>query len=105
MISSSTFMILPSFLNYERATTEPRFRHAKLREIALNGDFKTVYPVIPPDQWNGTHLPKIGFVFDRRRLSESEKISPDLVSNILPNSAQRHLRNLDPKDLELCYWQ
>ena len=93
-------------LNYERAITELRFRHAKLREIAANGkDFETI--LLPIPEWKRAHVPRTGFVFDKPkgRLSKLEKNEPDLVSNMLPNHAPPHLRNIELKDLELYYWQ
>lgn len=91
-------------LNYERGTTEPRFRHAKLREVVTD-DFKTV--LLPIPQWKQAKVPKTGFVFDKPKgyLSRAEKLEPDLVSNMLPVPIPPLLQNLNYKDLELYYWQ
>jgi len=93
-------------LNYERASAEPRFRHAKLREVARNGaDFKTIKALTP--EWTECLIPRTGYVFDkpRRRLSKNEAAEADLPSNILPTPIPENLQNLSPQDLELCYWQ
>src|SRR5258705_11548565 len=93
-------------MNYERATTEPLFRHAKLREVVSGGaDFKSVHLALP--LWTQAKVPKTGFVFDKPkgRLSKREKLEPDLVSNMLPVPIPPQLQSLSSKDLELCYWQ
>jgi len=93
-------------LNYERATTEPRLRYTKLREVVSgDADFKSIRLALP--LWKKAKVPKTGFLFDRpkRRLSEKEKLEPDLVSNMLPVPIPPQLQSLDSKDLELCYWQ
>ncbi|KAF8907651.1 hypothetical protein CPB84DRAFT_1744561 [Gymnopilus junonius] len=60
-------------LNYERAATEPRFRHAKLREVATTSDFQTIRVLDP--EWAKTTVPRTGLVFDRARPPPNSKDS------------------------------
>ncbi len=94
-------------LNYERATTEPRFRHAKLREVATGGAyFQTIRCTDPA--WTEAVVPKTGLVFDISKesgFSKAEKDEPDLPSNMIPRIVSSPLRTLSSKDLELYYWQ
>ena len=89
-------------LNYERASTEPRFRHTKLREVTTD-EFSTVRFLTP--EWAQVTRPKIGFVFDRARKTKSSQDEPDLPSNMLPNIVPANLSHLSPKELETYYWQ
>jgi len=64
-------------LNYERATTGPRFRHAKLREVTT-GDITTVrmqHMQLPA--WF-TETQKIGWVFDTNKPAANKINEPDL---------------------------
>ncbi|KAF8174728.1 hypothetical protein BJ912DRAFT_42847 [Pholiota molesta] len=94
-------------LNYERASTEPRFRYAKLREVAPPGsDFKTV--LIPAPEWHDATVPRTGFVFDRTTPKTPQaRAEPDLPTNMLPDPASTSpaLRALTPAQLETYYWQ
>ncbi|KAF8972505.1 hypothetical protein BDZ97DRAFT_1692186 [Flammula alnicola] len=95
-------------LNYERGSTEPRFRYTKLREVATTSDFKSI--ILPVPEWTEAAVPRIGFVFDRKQPStQEERDEPDLPSNILPNPIPPDLRSnlaqLTPKELETYYWQ
>ncbi|KAK7460639.1 hypothetical protein VKT23_009356 [Stygiomarasmius scandens] len=96
-------------LNYERVTTEPRFRHAKLREVVYPGDdFETV--LLKKVLWVDNARPRTAFVFDRPA-RHAEKIDmtspPDLPSNILPDKLadSDKLKSLTPKQLETAFWQ
>ena len=89
-------------LNYERASTEPRFRHTKLREATTN-KFSTIRFLSP--QWTQVTRPKIGLVFDRAQQKKSSKDEPDLPSNMLPNIIRPNLSHLSVKELETYYWQ
>lgn len=92
-------------LNYERASTEPRFRHTKLREATTN-KFSTIRFLSP--EWARITRPKIGWVFDRVQQtldSSSQEDEPDLPSNMLPNIVSAELSHLSAKELELYYWQ
>ncbi|KAH9487294.1 hypothetical protein JR316_0001364 [Psilocybe cubensis] len=89
-------------LNYERASTEPRFRHAKLREVT-NSDFQTVRLLAP--EWAAPNVPKTGMVFDKPRRGSQTETRPDLPSNMLPDSPSPSLTSLNPKQLETLYWQ
>src|SRR5258707_1608822 len=93
-------------LNYERGTTEPRFRNTKLREVAAHGaDFQTIVSGNIP-QWVGATVPRTGFVFDTPTgLTREQKDEPDLPSNMLLQPVKPLLQHLTPKDLELYYWQ
>ncbi|KAJ6509089.1 hypothetical protein DFH09DRAFT_1374774 [Mycena vulgaris] len=92
-------------LNYERASTEPRFRHAKLREVAsASSPFKTV--LAPAPEWTERTAPKDGFVFDTipPRKSPKQDVS-DLPSNMLVTPIRNpSLRNLTPKQIETHFF-
>jgi len=95
---------LALLLNYERASTEPRFRYAKLRETAsASSDFKTVLLDVP--DWKQASGPKTGFVFDKRTPPVSARDVPDLPSNMLPNPIPANLQGLSEKEVETIYWQ
>ncbi|KIK66005.1 hypothetical protein GYMLUDRAFT_38475 [Collybiopsis luxurians FD-317 M1] len=97
-------------LNYERASTEPRFRHCKLREVASSdSDFRTVLitsPVYWSDHKGGS---KDGFVFEKADPHERSEGDPDLPSNMLPlhilSHASGNIKDLSPQRLETIYWQ
>ena len=89
-------------LNYERASTEPRFRHTKLREVTTN-EFSTILILSP--EWDQATQPKIGFVFDRVQQTKSSRDEPDLPSNMLPSIIPAILSHLSAKELETYYWQ
>ena len=89
-------------LNYERTSTEPRFRHTKLREVTT-GEFLTVKFLSP--HWAQVTRPKIGFVFYRAQPTKSLQDEPDLPSNMLPNTIPASLSHLSSKELETYYWQ
>ncbi|KAJ7150470.1 hypothetical protein C8R43DRAFT_1005915 [Mycena crocata] len=91
-------------LAYERASVEPRFRHAKLREIAsASSPFKTI---VAPPQWDNHKTAKDGFVLDiGTPKSISERDGPDLPSNMLPVPTPPSLQHLTAKDVERIYWQ
>ncbi|KAK7031164.1 hypothetical protein VNI00_013579 [Paramarasmius palmivorus] len=85
-------------LNYERATTETRYRGAKLREVARNGEnFKTVLVTLP--DWYDHKGPRVGFVFDKPARAPEE---PDLPSNMLPPNSTLELSD---KELETIFYQ
>ncbi|KAJ6509693.1 hypothetical protein DFH09DRAFT_1183049 [Mycena vulgaris] len=93
-------------LNYERATTEPRFRHAKLCDIATaSSGFATAIQNIVPD-WMSHTGPKAGFIFEKG-LPEFSMApdEPDLPSNMLPSPIPAKLNNLTAKELETIFWQ
>lgn len=89
-------------LNYERASTEPRFRHTKLREVTTN-QFSTIRFLSP--EWEQVTRPKIAFVFDRVKQTKSSRDDPDLPSNMLPTNIPVSLSHLSAKELETYYWQ
>ncbi|KAG9240002.1 hypothetical protein BJ878DRAFT_585208 [Calycina marina] len=80
-------------LTYERGTTEPRFRHAKLRE-----EFDDNRPLTT-------------YIFDRDSKYKSTKLdmtsSPDLPSEILPLNFNENdpLNSLTTKELDTALWQ
>ncbi|KAF8816678.1 hypothetical protein BYT27DRAFT_7181530 [Phlegmacium glaucopus] len=91
-------------LNYERASTEPRFRHTQLKEVADNiTDFQIIKMVAPG--WTEATVPKTGFVFERAKKELKNRDDPDLPTTMLPNPVPLKLRNLTPKQLETFYWQ
>ncbi|KAJ7082825.1 hypothetical protein C8R43DRAFT_322913 [Mycena crocata] len=92
-------------LNYERASNDPRFRHAKLREVAsASSPFKTI--IMPAAEWFDCETTKDGFVFDTiQPTSFSERNLPDLPSNMKQFPTHPSVQCLTPKDLERIYWQ
>ncbi|KAJ7139215.1 hypothetical protein C8R44DRAFT_659535 [Mycena epipterygia] len=96
---------LALLLNYERASAEPRFRHAKLREVAsASSPFKTVSVPIP--EWTNCTTPKDGFIFDViPPKTAGERDLPDVPSNMLVAPVRDALRKLTPKQLETIFWQ
>ncbi|KAF8660885.1 hypothetical protein AX16_001544 [Volvariella volvacea WC 439] len=114
-------------LNYERASTEPRFRHAKLREVANEEvNFQTI--ALKHDIWDCRPAAKSGFVFDicppkgtsststgkgkqrgssndGSRADVDDGAEPDLPSNMLPNPVPLQLQFYSQKELETIYWQ
>ncbi|KII85143.1 hypothetical protein PLICRDRAFT_45285 [Plicaturopsis crispa FD-325 SS-3] len=97
---------ISTLLNYERASTEPRFRHAKLREVAsVNGAFETIR--FPPDLWGSpqTDTHKRGFVFDTVRPTVFDKDKPDLPSNMVAETSTvtASAKGLTEGELELIY--
>lgn len=95
-------------LNYERASTEPRFRFTKLHE-ATTSDFTTFR--VPPSchgaEWGSHAGPKAGFVFVAEQQTKGQSNQePDLPSNMLPTPVPPGpLQTLTPKQLETIYWQ
>jgi hypothetical protein len=89
-------------LNYERASTEPRFRHTKLREVTTN-QLSTICFLSP--EWRRVTRPKIGFMFNRAKQTKSSRDEPDLPSNMLPRIIPASLSHLLSKELETYYWQ
>ncbi|KAJ7280310.1 hypothetical protein C8J57DRAFT_1175036 [Mycena rebaudengoi] len=88
-------------LNYERASTEPRFRHAKLREIATSSsNFQSVTMI---EEWHSRKGPKEGFLFETSL--KAAQNSPDLPSNMFPTPVPVSLRGLTPRQIETIYWQ
>ncbi|KAJ7073479.1 hypothetical protein B0H15DRAFT_917544 [Mycena belliarum] len=96
-------------LNYERASTEPRFRHAKLIDIATTSDSESssrvgpVREIVRSQQWVSRTGPKDGFVFEK--LSSAPRDEPDLPANMLPSPIPDGLKSLTPKNLETIFWQ
>ena len=89
-------------LNFERVTTDPRFRHAKLREVTTT-HFRTVLHRDLPE-WN-LKPNRIGWVFDTKKPPASREHEPDLPSNMLPSPTPENLRDLTPQQLETYFWQ
>ncbi|KAF9527072.1 hypothetical protein CPB83DRAFT_884433 [Crepidotus variabilis] len=96
-------------LTYERGITEPRFRHAKLREVATGlSDFQTIkLPDAPKPKWSEATIPRTGYVFvkPKQSLSKAESEELDLPSNMLLKPVSTSLQNLSSKQLETYYWQ
>ncbi|KZT31514.1 hypothetical protein SISSUDRAFT_1056460 [Sistotremastrum suecicum HHB10207 ss-3] len=92
-------------LNYERGATEPRFRHAKLREVATAADFKTFKTL--NRSWTDARAPRTGLIFEKPSsdLSAEKMKEPDLPSNMLPQPIPSDLQTLTAKQLETLYWQ
>ncbi|KAF9475516.1 hypothetical protein BDN70DRAFT_883624 [Pholiota conissans] len=92
-------------LNYERASTEPRFRYTKLREVAQPGqDFRTI--LTPASEWHEASVPRTGFVFEKSTPKTSkERDEPDLPTNMLAPSPSPAELALTSTQLETYYWQ
>lgn len=92
-------------INYERGSTDPKFRHAKLREVATVGEFTTI--IMPAPVWTNAAVPRTGLVYERRRPKPRprEEEEPDLPSNMLIQPVPPALRSLKSKQLETYYWQ
>ncbi|KAJ7038676.1 hypothetical protein C8F04DRAFT_1088300 [Mycena alexandri] len=90
-------------LNYERASTEPRFRHAKLRQVvAASTPFSTpIADVVLTPEWIASTGEKDGFIFE----IDTSASGPDLTSNMLPSPVPATLNRLTPKQLETIFWQ
>ncbi|KAJ7259713.1 hypothetical protein C8J57DRAFT_1134971 [Mycena rebaudengoi] len=97
-------------LNYERGSTEPRFRHAKLRDVALasaSGDFDPPFQALATrasQEWVDCTGPKDGFIFSKHKPADE----PDLPSNMLSTDSTPvppKLQCLSPKQLETIFWQ
>ncbi|KAJ7058723.1 hypothetical protein C8F01DRAFT_1147017 [Mycena amicta] len=94
-------------LNFERATTEPRFRHAKLVDIAsASTPFETIQIRDPPT-WDTTQRKhKDGFVFETvEPRSAKARALPDLPTTMLCTPIPANLRDLTSKRLETIFWQ
>ncbi|KAF9475515.1 hypothetical protein BDN70DRAFT_956348 [Pholiota conissans] len=92
-------------LNYERASTEPRFRHAKLIEAVLPENKSTSIFFNEPE-WKNATVPCTRFVFQKFKPSRAQRRDePDLPTNMLPASPSPALRGLTPTQLETFYWQ
>jgi len=90
-------------LNYERASTEPRFRHAKLREVATEtSPFKTIALTVPI-MLDALAPNKVGFVFDVCEPTDPNE--RDVPRNILPTPVPSNLETLTKRQLETIYWQ
>lgn len=87
-------------LNYERASTEPRFRNLKLYDIADNETEFQRTKCAHPD-WDRAKN-KRGFVF---KLLNQREDGPDLPGNMMPVPVPKHLEHLTPSEVETIYWQ
>ncbi|PPQ63557.1 hypothetical protein CVT24_004786 [Panaeolus cyanescens] len=90
-------------LSYERGTTEPRFRHTKLREVATTSEFRTIQMLA--SHWTDADPNnRTGIVFDRIPDAYQTE-DPDLPTNMTHWDPEPSTRDLTPKQLETCYWQ
>jgi MYND finger len=97
---------LAVLLNYERASTEPRFRYAKLREVSSS---------VPPyfqtarlqsgEGWSSSRRNKVGYIFDIKQPANAQRDIRDTVSNMLPDPVPQNLQTLSTRGLETIYWQ
>ncbi|KAJ7474250.1 hypothetical protein FB451DRAFT_1088931 [Mycena latifolia] len=95
-------------LNYERASTEPRFRHAKLCDIATaSSGFATgTQDIGVALNWTSRTGLKDGFIFERpHSISDDARDELDLPSNMLVSPAPPKLASLTPKEIETVFWQ
>lgn len=105
--------------NYERASTDPRFRHAKLREAVFNdAEFQTIAMHHHDRDWRHRRSkgPRAGFLFDIMQPlanSQSWLHHRDLPSNMLLDhprhgsmgAASANTGSLTREQLESIYWQ
>lgn len=91
-------------LNYERATTDTRFRHAKLREVTKSNftTFLVLRNLLPA--WF-SRSNKIGWDFDTKKPPNNRRNERDLPSNMVPVPTPDLLQSLTPKELETYFWQ
>ncbi|KAH8836097.1 hypothetical protein DL96DRAFT_1576709 [Flagelloscypha sp. PMI_526] len=98
-------------LNYERATTEPRFRFAKLREVATPGTELNTVDFVRDDLFTDSSRAKTQFVYDRPMEYAGTKSyipgPPDTPKNILPTSLSSSdpLADVSWQGLETFFWQ
>ncbi|KAL3419316.1 hypothetical protein PVAG01_09538 [Phlyctema vagabunda] len=101
---------LALLLNYERASTEPRFRNAKLTDIAADdclsdAPFAT-FPDFKALGWGSLKQAKTALLFTREGDSTKHpQDAPDLPSNLLGENITPPLAQLSEYDLETLYWQ
>lgn len=88
-------------LNYERATTEPRFRHTKLREVALPGSKPKTVALKAPDEHNWIDNDCTWIVLDKKTDELSDR---DLPSNFLPEN-QKPADGTSEQKLETLFYQ
>lgn len=88
-------------LNYERASTEPRFRHTKLRDVAAASSTH-IQGITTSPGWASRKGPKEAFVFEK---ATSMRDEPDLPSNMLVSPVPPSLNSLTAKELETIFWQ
>ncbi|KDQ06107.1 hypothetical protein BOTBODRAFT_71096 [Botryobasidium botryosum FD-172 SS1] len=95
---------ISALLNYERASTEPRFRGAKLREVAVNAPFRTVAILL--SEWSEPRENKVGYAFDiPKTRPHAGELERDVPSNMLPQPVPPALKALSTRELETIYWQ
>jgi hypothetical protein len=91
---------IATLLNYERTTTEPRFRHTKLREFVNPGEESQIK--LKTEEWNDNA--RTILVFDQR---PSESNARDLPENMLPTGPllSPKLENISSKELETIFYR
>jgi len=99
---------LAVLINYERASgpiSDPRFRYAKLREVASDGKFSTV--IFPDNQWDGVpdNRSKRGFLFDTILPPVDHDNEADLPTNILTPRSELSAASLSAEELETIFWE
>ncbi|KAF2109880.1 hypothetical protein BDV96DRAFT_584753 [Lophiotrema nucula] len=96
LVDIATLMI------YEYSTIEPRFQHAKLRDVAYPGE-KSIMNMSLAENW----IPnaRTVYVFDQVPGSDLSKV--DRPENILPEESKRpdKLKRLTAKQLETVYYR
>ncbi|PPQ68781.1 hypothetical protein CVT24_007724 [Panaeolus cyanescens] len=93
-------------INYERASTDHRFRHIKLREVATISDFTTIK--CSAIEWTTSPNHRLGLVYDKRPAQpagDNENPEPDLITNMVNDPIPPLLRHLTTRDLETFYWR
>ncbi|KAF9057505.1 hypothetical protein BJ165DRAFT_38208 [Panaeolus papilionaceus] len=92
-------------INYERASSDHRFRHIKLREVATTADFTTI--ICPASEWRDADpAHRLGLVYDKRRHKvEPTSEEPDLLTNMIKDPVPPALQSLTTRDLEAIYWR
>jgi hypothetical protein len=95
---------IATLANYERATSDPRFRHYRLREMSdARGEFRTIrLNWLPGELDGGGAVPVRGFAFEKAPRPESEM---DLPSNLLCASPSEEVARMSEKELDTIYWE
>jgi hypothetical protein len=99
---------LAVLINYERASgpvSDPRFRYAKLREVASDGKFTTVQ--FPDNQWDEVpdDRSKRGFLFDTILPPVDHDSEADLPTTILGPRSEPSATSLSAEELEIIFWE
>ena len=99
---------LAVLINYERASgpaADPRFRYAKLREVASNGKFHSV--AFSNKEWDNVpeNRAKRGFIFDTIPPPADHPDEADLPTNMLSPRSELTAASISEHELETIFWE